>query len=143
VKVTCRAPLASLVLLLCACRPTATPSDKGVTTYDDSAITRAFENGKSDVEVESEGVVTRVLADDRSGSRHQRFLVRVASGRTLLIVHNIDLASRVSGLTAGDTVRFRGEYEWNEKGGVLHWTHRDPNGRRKAGWIKHNGRTYQ
>jgi hypothetical protein len=32
---------------------------------------------------------------------------------------------------------------WNEKGGVVHWTHRDPGGRHMAGWLAHNGKTYQ
>jgi len=89
--------------------------------------------------VEDRGVVTRLLPDDRQGSRHQRFLVRTAGGPTVLIAHNIDLAERVD-LREGDTVSFRGEYEWNDKGGVVHWTHRDPRGRHERGWIEHNGR---
>ena len=90
-------------------------------------------------EVEGRGVVTRLLPDDQQGSRHQRFLVRTAGGPTVLIAHNIDLAERVD-VHEGDTVSFRGEYEWNEKGGVVHWTHRDPRGRHERGWIEHNGR---
>ena len=110
---------------------------------DDGAIARAFDAGASNVQVEGEGVVARVLADDLDGSRHQRFLVRLASGRTVLIAHNIDVAPRLNGLAEGDTVRFSGVYEWSEKGGTVHWTHRDPAGRHTAGWLKHNGRTYQ
>jgi hypothetical protein len=84
-----------------------------------------------------------VLPDDNEGSRHQRFIVRLASGRTVLIAHNIDLAPRVEGLTAGDSVEFSGEFENNDKGGVVHWTHHDPDGRHVGGWIKHGGRVYQ
>jgi hypothetical protein len=109
----------------------------------DQALTAAFDNQQSNVQVQGSGHVSRVLPDDNDGSRHQRFLVRLASGQTLLIVHNIDLANRVESLRAGDSVEFYGEYEWNAKGGVIHWTHRDPAGRHVAGWIKHNGRTYQ
>jgi uncharacterized protein DUF3465 len=110
---------------------------------DDSQIGRAFKNRTSNVQVEGGGVVTRILADDLAGSRHQRFIVRLASGQTVLIAHNIDIAPRVAGLQEGDSVRFYGEYVWNEKGGMVHWTHRDPDGRHTAGWVKHNGRTYQ
>jgi hypothetical protein len=93
--------------------------------------------------IQDEGVVTRVLPDDRDGSRHQKFIVRLSSGRTILIAHNIDLAPRIGGLRTGDVVAFRGVFEWNPEGGVVHWTHRDPSGRHPAGWLKHGSRTYQ
>src|SRR3954468_22665112 len=110
---------------------------------DDSQIGRAFKNRTSNVQVEGEGAVTRILADDLDGSRHQRFIVRLASGQTVLLAHNIDIAPRVAGLQEGDRLRFYGEYVWNEKGGTVHWTHHDPEGRHMAGWLKHKGRTYQ
>jgi hypothetical protein len=118
-------------------------STRATASGADSALTAAFENQQSNVQVQGSGHVSRVLPDDNDGSRHQRFLVRLASGQTLLIAHNIDLANRVDSLRAGDAVEFYGEYEWNPKGGVIHWTHRDPAGRHVDGWIKHNGRTYQ
>lgn len=123
-----------------ATRPAASGGNSAVV---DSPVGRAFEAGTSNVQVEDEGVVTRILADDLDGSRHQRFILRLASGQTVLIAHNIDLAPRIAGLKEGDSVRFSGEYVWNEKGGTVHWTHRDPDGRHTAGWLKHNGRTYQ
>ncbi|MEO8747181.1 MAG: DUF3465 domain-containing protein, partial [Rhodanobacter sp.] len=94
-------------------------------------------------EVSGTGTVIRVLPDDTEGSRHQRFILRLASGQTLLVAHNIDLAPRVSPLSVGDTVEYQGEYVWNEKGGVVHWTHHDPSGNHLAGWLKHNGQTFQ
>jgi len=118
-------------------------NDNGVAADENSEIGRAFKNGTSNVQVEGEGVVTRILADDLEGSSHQRFIVRLRSGQTVLIAHNIDLAPRVAGLQEGDSLRFYGEYVWNEEGGKIHWTHKDPKGRHVAGWIKHNGRTYQ
>jgi hypothetical protein len=42
----------------------------------------------------------------------------------------------------GDYVEFNGQYEWNAKGGVVHWTHHDPQGRHETGWVKHNGHNY-
>lgn len=94
-------------------------------------------------QVQGSGVVVRILPDDEDGSRHQRFILRTPSGQTLLVAHNIDLAPRVSGLAVGDTVDYSGEYVWNAKGGVVHWTHHDPSGRHVAGWLKHAGQTYQ
>ena len=107
------------------------------------ALFSAMENRRSDVQLVAVGTVVKVLADDNDGSRHQRFLIRAGSGQTVLVAHNIDLAPRVAGLAAGDQVTIYGEYEWNPKGGVLHWTHHDPAGRHVGGWIKHEGQTYQ
>jgi hypothetical protein len=86
--------------------------------------------------------VDRSLADDHEGSRHQRFLLRLDDGLSLLVAHNIDLAPRVP-IEAGDRVEVRGQYEWNEKGGVLHWTHHDPDGEHEGGWIRAGERTYE
>ncbi|HEY4369322.1 MAG TPA: DUF3465 domain-containing protein [Steroidobacteraceae bacterium] len=117
----------------------ATPGDsQGAQT-----LAEAFEQRRSNVRVTAAGAVIRILADDVQGSRHQRFLVRADSGQTILIAHNIDLAPRVEELRPGDRVEFSGEYEWNNKGGVVHWTHRDPSGRHVAGWISHGGKRYE
>jgi hypothetical protein len=118
-------------------------TERRTVSRDDDPIRRAFATGASGIQVEGEGTVTRVLPDDLNGSRHQRFIVQLASGQTLLFAHNIDIASRINGLKAGDNVRFHGEYIWNEKGGVIHWTHHDPQGRHVAGWLIHNGQTYR
>ena len=83
--------------------------------------------------------VTKNLRDDLEGSRHQRFLIELENGRSLLVAHNIDLADRIE-LREGAPVRVRGQYEWNAKGGVIHWTHHDPDGRHPGGWIEANGR---
>ena len=109
----------------------------------DDAIASAFRNQTSGIQVTGEGTVTKILADDDDGSRHQRFILRLASGHTLLVAHNIDLAPRVNSLEPGDWVAFNGVYEWNEKGGLIHWTHRDPSGQHQPGWLKHHGETYQ
>ncbi|MGR9074353.1 MAG: DUF3465 domain-containing protein [Gammaproteobacteria bacterium] len=110
---------------------------------DDSQISEAFEKGKSDLQVRGAGTVIKILPDDLDGSRHQRFVIRMNSGQTLLIAHNIDLAPKITLLDLGDEITFYGEYEWNSKGGVIHWTHHDPQGRHVAGWLMHRGRKYQ
>jgi len=107
------------------------------------AQSSTFDRRHAGRQVRGEGVVSRVLADDDNGSRHQRFILKLVSGQTLLIAHNIDLAPRIGGLRVGDTVAFYGEYEWNDKGGLVHWTHHDPQGSHPGGWLEHNGRRYQ
>ncbi|GAA6205700.1 DUF3465 domain-containing protein [Thalassotalea sp. SU-HH00458] len=108
-----------------------------------ASIKSAYENHQSDVQVKGSGIVVRILNDDNKGSRHQKFILKLSSGQTVLITHNIDLAPRINSISKGDQVQFYGEYEWNKKGGVVHWTHHDPKGRHVGGWLKHNGSTYQ
>ena len=112
-------------------------------SQDDGSVARLFEEQRSGEMAEGAGTVERVRRDDQEGSRHQRFILRLDSGQTLLVSHNIDLAPRVAELESGDEVLFRGQYEWNERGGVLHWTHHDPDGRRQGGWLRHEGATYR
>ena len=114
-----------------------------VDSVDVANVANAYMRHQSDVQVQDQGKVVKLLPDDNKGSRHQRFIVRVEEGLTILIAHNIDLAPRLNKLKQGDHISFYGEYEWNEKGGVVHWTHRDPRGHHPAGWIKHKGVTYQ
>ncbi len=102
-----------------------------------------FQAERSGVMVEAAGRISRILPDDNKGSRHQRFIVRMDNGQTVLIAHNIDLAPRIAGLSEGRAIHFRGQYEWNERGGVVHWTHHDPNGRREGGWLRYDGREYR
>jgi hypothetical protein len=109
----------------------------------EQVIRKAFENQSSNLQVEASGKVIKVLEDDTNPPRHQRFILELDNGISLLVAHNIDLAKRVADLKVGDTVIFSGEYEWNKKGGVLHWTHHDPQGRHAAGWLRHNSQTYQ
>ncbi len=109
----------------------------------DAALGSAFANRLSNLQLVGQGTVVKVLPDDNDGSRHQRFVIRLESGQTLLLAHNIDLAQRIDALRVGDIVAFNGEYEWNPAGGVIHWTHHDPQGIHPTGWIKHEGMTYQ
>ena len=100
-------------------------------------------NWRSGSQVSGSGTVGRVLSDDNDGSRHQRFILRLSSGRSVLVAHNIDLAPRIHSIAEGDTVSFYGQFETNDRGGVIHWTHKDPQGRHAHGWLEHNGRRYQ
>ena len=109
---------------------------------DNTLLRRAIANGTSDVQVIGSGKVIKVLPDDTEGSKHQRFLVKIENQDVILIAHNIDLAPRVANLKYGDSIRFNGEYEWNDKGGVVHWTHKDPRSKHVHGWLEHQGNKY-
>ncbi len=116
---------------------------KAAKSCKDGILYQAFAKQVSNLQAEGQGKVTRILPNDNDGDRHQRFILRLNSGQTLLVAHNIDLAPRVDGLKSGDSVSFYGEYEYNEQGGVIHWTHHDPDNRHEHGWLKHSGKTYQ
>jgi hypothetical protein len=109
----------------------------------DALLAALFTEGQNNVQVHGTGTVISILADDLSGDRHQRFIIELKSGQTLLISHNIDLAPRIDELSLNDQIEFFGEYEWNDKGGVIHWTHHDPDGIHADGWLFHNNAIYQ
>jgi uncharacterized protein DUF3465 len=111
------------------------------TGEDDPSL--AIQRHARDVHVDGSGMVVSVLRDDNDGERHQRILVRLPRGETVLIAHNIDIAPRVNDLRPGDLVQFAGEYVWNDKGGVVHWTHHDPSGRHRTGYLLVRGHRYQ
>ena len=74
------------------------------------------------------------LGDD--ASRHRLAIETLAEGGLRIAP---DTAPGPA-LEVGDVVEFFGEYEWNEQGGVIHWTHHDPAGRHTDGWLRHGGR---
>ncbi|MDX8161415.1 DUF3465 domain-containing protein [Acinetobacter pittii] len=119
-------------------RNETTLSNNGVDT-----VKAAYEQRQSNVQVQGSGRVKAILRDDNDGSRHQKFILVLKNGLSILVAHNIDLAPKISNLNKGDIVEFYGEYEYNPKGGVLHWTHHDPQGRHENGWLKHDGQIYQ
>ncbi len=108
-----------------------------------NTVEAAFLNRQSDLFLEVDATVARILSDDTQPPRHQRFIVELDSGHTLLVAHNIDLADRIDNIEVGAPVRLFGEYEWNDKGGVLHWTHHDPEGLKDGGWIDYDGVRYR
>ncbi len=119
------------------------PPRTGQELGSDAQLWQAFQNRQSNLQIEGQGRVSKILRDDTDGSPHQRFLLQTATGQTLLVAHNIELAPRIMDIATGDTVRFYGEYEWNEKGGVIHWTHHDPAARHPGGWLEHRGQRYE
>ena len=110
---------------------------------EDSILNDLYLNEVSDVQVLASGNVSFLLPDDTIGDKHQKFVIELATKQTLLITHNIDLAPRINGLSTGDAITIFGEYEWNDEGGIIHWTHKDPNGNHIDGYIEHNEIKYE
>ena len=139
-----------LTLVLCACDqpkqlPKVNEEPIAVTSAaftSNAALEDAYATKKSDIQVSGSGVVTKLLPDDNNGSPHQRFLVKINAEQTLLFAHNLDLSSHIP-LQVGDEISFSGEYVYNPKGGVVHWTHRDPKSQHMAGWVLAHGKKYQ
>ena len=117
--------------------------NSGGTLSSAASVEAAFSAKQSDTQVLGQGVVVKVLPDDRKGLQHQKFILRVSPDQTVLVAHNIDQAPRIPGLKKGDTVEFYGEYEWTRQGGVVHWTHRSSGGSHVGGWLKKDDTIYQ
>lgn len=104
-------------------------------------MTESYGKRDTDTWIEAAGLVVRLIPDDVQDTRHQRFVVRLPGGQTVLVAHNLDVSSRVP-LGMADRVRFRGLYEWNERGGLVHWTHADPQGMEQGGYVEFRTRRY-
>lgn len=113
---------------------------------NNQAIFKAFsqKNENQKIQVLGCGQVKKVLKDDNDGSRHQKFLITIDGYPqiSVLVAHNIDLAKRVENIQPNTPIRFYGEYIYNDKGGVLHWTHKDPTARHQDGWLEYNEQKY-
>lgn len=114
-------------------------------TPNDAAVCSAYRDGRSRVEVVADGRVTAVLGVAAGRvSPHEGFLLRLGSGCdvTVRVEANTDLTGEFP-IARGDRVVVKGEYEYYPRGGVIHWTHRDPRGRHEGGYVEAGGRTYQ
>lgn len=118
-------------------------SDTNISVDDQNKIMQAYQQQRSNIQVQAQGIVKAVLPDDNQGLKHQKIILKLENGLKVLIAHNIDLAPRIDGLKKGDQLEFFGEYEYNPKGGVIHWTHHDPQRKHIDGWLKYKGKIYQ
>ena len=105
-----------------------------------SNIDQLHSSRTSGTMVTFEATVYKLLRDDLTGDKHQKMILKTGN-KTLLLAHNIDIAPRVP-VIKGDKLLIKGQYEWNEKGGLVHWTHRSNNSH-PQGWIKFNNTKYQ
>ncbi|MEO6796107.1 MAG: DUF3465 domain-containing protein [Candidatus Dormibacter sp.] len=113
------------------------------TSPDDAAVVQDFQAHRSNVEVTADGTVITIFPDRHSNAGvHEQFIMRLASGGfTVEVEHNISIGARVP-LSTGDRVIVHGDYIWNDKGGLIHFTHHDPRGTHEGGYIQDNGKTY-
>lgn len=109
---------------------------------DDSEIVRAVVNRRRVDFVEGRGmVVIRTLADDNNGLRHQKWVVQLSNGSSMMAVYNLDMCERVA-LKVGDHVAMGGQFVWTNQGALLHWLHYDPRKTRPDGYVEVNGKVY-
>jgi len=114
----------------------------GNLAYDDNDVLAAQSNRLIKVEVTVTAPVKKMLPEDDVGLPHEKFLIVLSNGSTVLIAHDIKYAPVVP-VHPGDMVRIHGEYIWNAKGGLIHWTHRSDSPRHESGWIEFNGQRYE
>jgi hypothetical protein len=132
-----RALLVALIgASLCACAGSQAP--------DDAAVCGAFSAQRSGVEVVAQGMVTRVLGVQAGrSSPHEGFLLRLDSGCAIVVrvEVNTDFTGSIP-LSVGERVLVKGDYEYYSRGGVIHWTHRDPRGHHENGYVDVSGTMY-
>lgn len=123
-----------------ACAPATDDAQNGA-VYD------AWRAGRSHVEVTASGAVARILGEREGPSgKHLGFLLHLSGsagrGLTVRVEDNLDLTGTLP-LAEGKAVTVRGEYIYDSRGGLIHYTHRDPRGRHEAGYVQADGRIYQ
>ncbi len=136
-SVLARLALALLIAAAVGCSTTQAPNDR--------AVCDAYSAQRSDVEVVVDGTVTRLLGVAPARvSPHEGFLLRLASGCSLVVrvEANTDFTGPIP-LAEGQRAAVKGEYEFYPRGGVVHWTHRDPRGRHEGGYIATGGQVYE
>jgi len=131
------------VFMLQGCGGDSSEISQNEISENDQILLTAFQNEESGLQVTGKGTVIVLLETDTSGTQHQKFIIKLSSGQTLLVSHNIDLAPFIYELKIGDAIEFYGEYEWNDEGGLVHWTHIDPSESHIDGWLIHNGTIYE
>ena len=109
----------------------------------ESVLADAYAHRGSNLQVLVRGRVVKFLSDDIEGVKHQRMILELENRQTLLVAHNIDLAPRIPEAALGHVVYLYGEYVWNERGGLIHWTHKDPSRFHPDGWIQWQGRRFE
>ena len=115
---------------------------KNSQSLDDSQALAAQMQQAIKREITVTAPVKKILPEDVKGLPHQRFLIELSNDSTVLIAHDLQYAKALP-IQAGDIVCVRGEYIWNKKGGLIHWTHHSDTPKHEGGWIDFQGQRYQ
>ncbi len=132
----------SFVALLAGCRsPGAGEGAGNGIVYD------AWRAGRSHVEVTAIGSVARMLGTRVGPSgAHEGFLLHLngsaGHGLTVRVEDNVDITGPIP-LAEGKAVEVKGEYIFDSRGGIVHYTHRDRRGRHVAGYVLVDTKLYQ
>lgn len=102
-----------------------------------------YRQQRGGMQVSSTGRIAKILDLQRSPYEAQLILVRLSSGRKLIIKHNIEKAEMVPDLVVGEMITFKGLYSWNSKGGMIVSTYQDIDEAQRSGWLKYQDVTYQ
>jgi hypothetical protein len=125
------------LLVLCAC--SSQPEQP-----DNASICNDYGSQATNQEVIAHGRVGEILGTrpGRSGS-HEGFLLKLDGDcdLTLKVETNVSITGPVP-IHRGEIVIVKGEYVYDPLGGILHWTHHDPEGRHVAGYVVSDGKTY-
>ena len=76
----------------------ALPPSTNLVIDDQQKIMQAYQQQRSNIQVQAQGTIKAILPDDNQGSRHQKIILQLENGLTVLIAHNIDLAPKIEGL---------------------------------------------
>lgn len=109
---------------------------------DDAQIIQAQSQQARKVELTVTAPIKKMLREEDYREPHQRFLLMLSNGTTVLVANDLQYGTYAP-VQEGNVVRIHGEYIWNERGGVLHWTHKSDEPRHESGYIDFNGMRYQ
>lgn len=109
---------------------------------DDGQIIQAQSQQARKVELTVTAPIKKLLREEDYREPHQRFLLILSNGTTVLVANDLKYGT-FAPVQEGNVVRIHGEYIWNEKGGVLHWTHKSDEPNHESGYIDFNGMRYQ
>jgi hypothetical protein len=102
-----------------------------------------YKQQRGGTRVTSIGRITKLLDDQQSPYQAQVILIRLSSGRKLLIKHNIEKALPLRSLAVGEMISFSGTYNWNSKGGMVTSTYKQSDKPERSGWLKYQDVTFQ